>query len=158
MGTLQSFCVKPIPYIFVNVLNLYINQTFLLSSDHLYECDRSEIELESKASDGYLARQCDIAMWTANSTTAPGGFVGLVRNPATPATAIAFILGFPTAVLILVCLLHYFLKTWPNSRSDARSDAGDSCEPKILVIMPGEQTPTYLAKPLPNPTHQTQNA
>ncbi|KAM1100635.1 hypothetical protein FF1_007060 [Malus domestica] len=56
-------------------------------------------------------------------------------------------------LLILTCACQ---KTWSNSRSSsyARERAGeDSAEPSVAVIMPGEETPTCLAKPLSNSSH-----
>ncbi|KAM1015641.1 hypothetical protein ACFX2I_045373 [Malus domestica] len=93
----------------------------------------------------------------ANSTTAATGHDAIFRNWNSPMPylfgGLALMLGLvAAALLILACSLH---KSSSSSSSDQDQkptrpvdiEAGDS-ESKILVIMAGEKTPTYLANPI----------
>ncbi|TQD81981.1 hypothetical protein C1H46_032444 [Malus baccata] len=99
-----------------------------------------------------------------NSTTAATGHYAIFRNRNSPTPylfgGLALILGLvAVALLILACSFHR-----PSTSSRSRSsdqdqkptrpvdtEAGDY-EPKILVIMAGEKTPTCLANPISCPT------
>ncbi|CAN6560439.1 hypothetical protein C1H46_039754 [Malus baccata] len=67
------------------------------------------------------------------------------------ATLVAALVGL--VLLILTCACQKFVSI-SSSSSDARERAGaDSAEPSVVVVMPGSETPTCLAKPLSNSSH-----
>ncbi|PQM39405.1 protein GLUTAMINE DUMPER 4-like [Prunus yedoensis var. nudiflora] len=108
-------------------------------------------------------------MPSANSTAAATGHDAVLRNWKSPIPylfgGLALMLGLvAVALLILACSFHRTPSSNSSTSSDADQDqkptrpvdieAADS-EPKIVVIMAGEKTATYLAKPMCSNTHQT---
>ncbi|KAL6287643.1 hypothetical protein ACE6H2_012033 [Prunus campanulata] len=101
-------------------------------------------------------------MPSAHSTAAATGHDAVLRNWKSPIPylfgGLALMLGLvAVALLILACSFHKTPSSNSSTSSDADQDqkptrpvdieAADS-EPKIVVIMAGEKTATYLAKPI----------
>ncbi|KAJ1380790.1 protein glutamine dumper 4 [Sesbania bispinosa] len=85
-----------------------------------------------------------------NSSSSDCG-VGIWRSP------IPYIFG-SLALLLVFIFVALLIPLCSNRKNDSQSSAEDEeidSEPKILVIMAGDDKPTYLAKPITSSTNCT---
>lgn len=62
-----------------------------------------------------------------------------------------------TALLILACSYRKSSSSNDDEKPSIFHELEGDNQPKIVVIMPGDDNPTYLAKPLPSPMLSTPN-